>query len=499
MITQDDVIYFILTDRFCDGETKNNQGVDKTHPSRYHGGDFKGIIQKIPYLKKLGITCLWITPVYLSVGRVGNSDGYHGYWTLDFEKIDPHLYSKIPGLAEGSKVYLKRLVDKLHQAKIKVILDMVVNHTGYHNDTYRNYPDKKIKDNWFNPPCDTWDEIESPLAGLPDLNHDLPDVCDYFVNNILSWIEETGIDAIRMDTVKHVEPGFWYFFKSYIRGKYRQITLLGEDLEYDVYRISSYQKAHDFDTLFDFPLCALIKEVFIHNSPMTRLARPRLSNYELRGVLDMDCEYTNANRLVILLDNHDLDKRFMTEILDKVGHWDRNLANEIFKTTLTFLFTTRGIPQIYYGTEIGMEGYQDPDNRRDMPWERFDKDLEPKDAREKELFNHLKSLIKIRRENKSIPYGYLFTLYVDTFIYAYLREFQGNILIITINNGLKEMNYPLSIPIEINTNIPLRIKEELRERKILENLLNPDDRIEYENGRVEVKLNRKEARVYRLR
>ncbi|MEW6609374.1 MAG: alpha-amylase family glycosyl hydrolase [bacterium] len=130
---------------------------------------------------------------------VGNSAGYHGYWALDFERIDPHLYSQDPSLAEGSKEYLKRLIDKLHKANIKVILDMVVNHTGYHNQAYHDYPYKKIQDTWFNPARAEWDEIESPLAGLPDLNHDLPEVADYFVNNIVDWIEQTGIDGIRMD------------------------------------------------------------------------------------------------------------------------------------------------------------------------------------------------------------------------------------------------------------------------------------------------------------
>ncbi|MCK4491976.1 MAG: alpha-amylase, partial [Candidatus Altiarchaeales archaeon] len=94
MISQNDIIYFIVTDRFCDGDPANNEGVDKGDPLKYHGGDFTGIIEKIPYLQNLGITALWITPVYLSIGRYHGGDGYHGYWALDFEKIDPHLYSK---------------------------------------------------------------------------------------------------------------------------------------------------------------------------------------------------------------------------------------------------------------------------------------------------------------------------------------------------------------------------------------------------------------------
>ncbi|MEW6619099.1 MAG: alpha-amylase family glycosyl hydrolase [bacterium] len=499
MISQEDVIYFILTDRFCDGDPNNNQDVDKNNLKQYHGGDFAGIIKKIPYLKKLGITTVWITPVYLSIGTVGDSAGYHGYWALDFERIDPHLYSQDPSLAEGSKEYLKRLVDKLHKANIKVILDMVVNHTSYHNQAYHDYPYKKIQDTWFNPARAEWDEIESPLAGLPDLNHDLPEVADYFVNNIVDWIEQTGIDGIRMDTIKHVEKRFWHFFKSYVKGKYRNITLLGEYLGYDVYRISEYQKAHDFDTLFDFPLCAVIKEVFIHNAPMTKLAQPRLKEGEPEGILDMDKYYTNANRLVTMIDNHDLDKRFMTEILDKVGHWDMDLAVEIFKTVLTFLFTTRGIPQIYYGTEIGMEGYGDPDNRKSMPWKKvFGDKLTPIVKPQSEIFNHLKSLIKLQRENKAITCGYLFTLYVDTFIYAYLREFRGNTIIVVINNGLTPMPSPLSIPIEVNSNIPPRIKENLQKGKTLTNLLNPKEIIPYENGQISVKLHRKEAKVYKL-
>lgn len=154
-----------------------------------------------------------------------------------------------------------------------------------------------------------------------------------------------------------------------------------------------------------------------------------------------------------------------------------------------------------------MEGDKDPDNRQDMPWEKFGNGLEPKlvldsdrgGGSEKEIFNHLRSLIKIRKENEAIPYGYLFTLYADTFIYAYIREFRGNTIIVAINNGLKEMTCPGSIPIELNTNIPPRLKEALKKRRVLDNLLDPNDRIEYENGGVQVKLGRKEAGVYRLR
>jgi alpha-amylase len=261
MITQKDIIYFIVTDRFFSGNKQNDLAVEKDDPAKYHGGDFEGIIKKLPYLKELGITALWITPVYLSIGTYGQSHGYHGYWALDFEKVDPHLYTLQPDIPNDGKKYLKQLVDKLHKHNLKLILDMVVNHTGYHTLAYKEYADKKIKPEWFN--RNGQDEIKSELAGLPDINLDIPDAVDYFVNNIVDWIEETGIDAIRMDTVKHVEDTFWYYFKSYVKGRYPHITLIGEVLEpRDVYKIAHYQQLHDFDSLLDFPFTTALKDSF---------------------------------------------------------------------------------------------------------------------------------------------------------------------------------------------------------------------------------------------
>jgi glycosidase len=497
MITQDDVIYFILTDRFYDADSGNNAMVDKNELRRYHGGDFAGIIEKIPYLKNLGITALWITPVYLSVGRVGDSDGYHGYWALDFNKVDPHLYSKDPALAEGSKEYLKRLSAKLHENGIKLILDMVVNHTGYHNETYTQYPGKEIKDDWFNE-GDSDNSAKNQLHGLPDLNHSKPDVVDYFVNNITEWIEQTQIDAIRMDTVNHVEDTFWYHFKSYVKGKHPDITLIGEVLEWDIGSISRYQREHDFDTLFDFPLCEVMKKTFIYNESMTAIARPRLSQFEPRGILDNDKLYTNANRLVTLLDNHDLSKRFITEVLDRWGHWDRIRANKILKLGLSFLFTTRGIPQIYYGTEIGMEGYCDPDNRRDMRWEIFGRDCIPLEQYnyEKDLFEHTKKLIGIRSQNEAVRYGYLFTLFSDYFVYSYMREFKGNTIIVVINNGFENMPSPVTVKLDENANIPQRIKDNLKGKTFV-SLLDSADTVAVEDGRLNVQVPGKEAKIYK--
>jgi alpha-amylase len=201
MLTQDDVIYFLMTDRFCNGDPGSDQNVDLANPRAFHGGDFAGLRQKIPYLQNLGITAVWLTPVYLNVPDFFDSAGYHGYWAIDFERVDPHLSGANPESAKESRAQFKDLVEAFHGANIKIILDMVVNHTGYHTPAYLAYPHKRFEDRHFNIHYPD-DPIEHWLSGLPDLDHDQIEVADYFVQNILDWIEETGIDGIRMDTVR---------------------------------------------------------------------------------------------------------------------------------------------------------------------------------------------------------------------------------------------------------------------------------------------------------
>src|SRR3989304_1382113 len=324
-ITRQDIIYFILTDRFY--------GIENLH-------------------------------------------GYHGYWALDFNTINPGLYVDKGKYPQGSKLYLKDLVEKLHANGIKVVLDMVVNHTGYRHPGTINNPDNPtpICSSWFNKMNISLEssETEGQLSGLPDMDLDSPDVCDYHTETILSWLRETGIDAIRMDTVKHIERNFWTYFKTQVKGQFPDLTLLGEVLVFDIDTLSYYQKYAAIDQLFDFPMQQAIKDVFVYDKGMTDFVSP----FNLGvGILERDQSYTNHNQLVTLLDNHDLSARFMTNIL-KRQMGDHRKATDVMKLALTFLFTIRGIPQIYYGTELGLEGNQDPDNRRDFPWGKLNPDHE---------------------------------------------------------------------------------------------------------------------------
>lgn len=497
MLSQNDIIYFVLTDRFYDGDQKNNFDVDKSNPFAYHGGDFAGIIKKIPYLKNLGITALWITPVYINIHMADKKFyGYHGYWPLDFEKIDPHLYTEKPGREPGSKAYLKDLADELHRHNIKLVLDMVVNHTGYNHPGLVNDPSSKIKADWFNEANLSFEQSEEHgrMMGLPDLDQDHPEVADYFANVILDWIEDTGIDCIRMDTVKNVERVFWQRFKTVVKGKHPNVSLLGEVLENDVDRLAEFQKYFAFDSLFDFPLQSVINDIFIYGASLNILASSGLSGAQ--GLIDKDSHYTNHNRLVTLLDNHDLPARFITKAMQACGG-DKKKAAEMLKLAMTFMMTTRGIPQIYYGTEIALEGGADPDNRRDMPWEIF-KDDEPLEqySIERDVFLHTKNLIKLRKENESLQFGTLTTLYADNFIYAYLREFRGNAIITVINNGSASMPVPLDISIEYNANIPPRVINLFKGKKLINFIDTHSPLIPVKNGRFSVSLAGKTAAVY---
>lgn len=238
---------------------------------------------------------------------------------------------------------------------------------------------------------------------------------------------------------------------------------------------------------------------------MTAIAGPRYGDNSRReGVLDADRKYNNPNRLVTLLDNHDLEKRVMSWAMQKTGG-NRREAAELVKYALTFQFTTRGIPQIYYGTEICLEGDRNDGGdfmmRADMPWDKIDPvSHEPYTVCLEELsvYRHLRRLIEIRKQNEAVTFGYLFTLYSDFFIYVYMREFRGNTIIAVINNGAMPMPSPLEIDIASNRNIPSRIKENLAVRKKLLNLLEENDYIEYSSGSLSVLLRAKEARVYRL-
>lgn len=405
--TSKDLIYFVMTDRFYDGNIENNSfpDVNKKSPKSFHGGDLKGVTQKLDYIKSLGATAIWLTPVFKNEYK-----GYHGYWITDFYQVDPHL---------GSLDDLKELVKEAHKRDIKVVLDYVVNHTGYKTSWLK---DKNKKD-WFNPKkkITNWNDqnqIEKGwIFGLPDLNQDNPEVKKYFIDNALWWIKETNIDGFRLDTVKHVPKSFWSEFSSAIKEKYPNFFLLGEVWSENPRYLEQYHQV-GIDSLTNYPLYKGIRKTF------TRFGKANSLVNAIKAQKAFSNPYING----IFVDNHD-NKRLITASAE--------YGNEYLKQALTFIMTYPGIPIIYYGTEIAMEGGNDPDNRRDMEWDVV------KNSR---MLKYYKDLSSLRSSNDALTVGEFDLLNYDSYFLSYRRKLDNKEFLIIYN--LKPNEKQVEIDVE---------------------------------------------------
>lgn len=475
MITQDDVIYMIVTDRFADGDPENNAHVNRGAPKARHGGDLRGIIQRMPYLQALGVTTLWITPVYLNPAR-----SYHGYHPLDFEKVDPHLCSPELGPV-GSREVVRRFIEIAHEHGLKVMLDLVVNHTAKTHRWLKERPE------WFNQnPTDPnhWDPYKWWVWGLPDLDHGNVDVNAYFIRNVLDWIAATGPDGVRLDAARWVESQFWDAFKLFAKGFYPEVTLLSEVWSEHTHEVAPYQTHYGFDSVFDFPLWEAAMAVFARDDSFTRIACAELDPQETPGILNRDHAYRNAYQLVTFLENHDTARFYHTAGAKRSP--EEALART--RLALTFLLTTRGIPQLYYGSELALLGGADPDNRRDMPWEVVGPapDFLPTEEPARTLFQLTQQLIRLRRSSLALWYGFLNTLYVTPTFYAYARMLPGEVCIVALNNGREPVQ--VRLPLRSNPRMPALVRDHLTEGLLFTDALCSTRQTRIREGHLEVQL-----------
>jgi glycosidase len=449
----DDVIYLLMPDRFSDGDPSNNdppqsRGLfDRSHKFRYHGGDFQGIINRLPYLKDLGITAIWLTPWYDNVNHPdeiekkegGTTTGFHGYGAIDFYGVEEHF---------GTHAKLRELVEEAHKQGIKIIQDEVANHTGpYHpwvddsptptwyNGTRANHL-KNVFQTWMlhDPRAEEKSKRETMegwfLDFLPDLNQHDEEVERYLIQNTLWWIGMTGLDGIRQDTWQYVPNSFWREWMAAIKREYPNFRVVGEVKDGDAVHVSFFQGGRvrfdgvdsGLDTLLDFPLFYPIRHAFAEGKNLD----------EVPKTLAKDYIYPNPDVLVTLLGDHD-DKRFMSE----PGATITGL-----KLAHTFLLTTRGIPQLYYGDEIAMTGVDEPTTRQDFPGgfpgDRRDAFTKSgRTAEEQNLFEHVRSLLRLRVELEPLRRGSLVNLHVSAQQYAYARVTARDSIIIAINNDTK--------------------------------------------------------------
>ena len=446
-----DIVYLIMPDRFADGDPSNNEpaGPGQTYNPKesrmYHGGDLRGVIQHLDYLKELGVTAIWLTPVYDNTDTKG--DVYHGYHMTDFFDVEEHF---------GTLALYQELTREVHKRGMKLIQDIVPNHSGPDHDWVKNPPSKT----WYNgtlqkhldcsfdtpvlldpkTPKKTRRLVtEGWFAGtLPDLNTLDARYRTYSLQNTLWWLNMTGQDALRIDTYPYVERAFWRDWQKGLDAEFPTVTDFGEVLVGDPKVVSFFKGGKTgwdgIDTglksVFDFPLAFAIREFCADDTK---------DSSRITDILAQDALYGDASSLVTLINNHDVSRL----IQDAKGDSRRlRLAHAI-------LLTLRGVPQLYYGDEIGMMGGNDPDNRRDFPGgfggsiNAFDP--AQRTAEQAAIWNDLQHLLALRRSHPTLQTGQHTNLLVKGRSLAYIRSDAKEKLLIVLNGKSADDRLQISL------------------------------------------------------
>ncbi len=402
-------IYFVLTDRFANGDPANDGadgfGPDLSDPRGWHGGDFQGLIDQLDYIKGMGFDAIWITPVT----KQKSANGFHGYWQYDPYQIDPHL---------GSLEQLQELVAAAHSRDMYVMLDVVPNHMGdfqpgsaaappfdnpswYHNQgNIANYGNQT--------------EVEQgDLLGLDDLNQENPATRA----ELLRWIawlkEQTGFDGLRVDTLKHMPKDFLAEFDQAA-----DTYTMGEVFSGDTGYVAPYSQATD--AVVDYPFYYAAKDALANSKPIQSIQR----------LLAADGQYRNIHTTGTFLDNHD-NARFLC--LATGGPNDDKQAQ--LHQALAVLFTVRGLPIVYYGTEQGFAGCSDPANREDM-FDAFDAGAP--------TYGWLATLNATRKAHPALMRGSSADRFVNADSWAFQRTSGDDTVVVCVNNAWRPNTFSAS-------------------------------------------------------
>jgi glycosidase len=445
----DAIMYFVMVDRFYDGDPSNNaQVAGAEYPGQYQGGDFKGVQDKIEdgYFDQLGINTLWITsPIdnadNANPGTDGHTySGYHGYWPKDETIAESHF---------GSEDDLKAMVAAAHAHHIQVLIDYVMNHVHDTSPVYAQHPD------WFWPDDNghggncvcgdgcSWDTDRKKCwfdTFLPDFNFTVDDARRWSVDNAVSWAKRLGIDGFRLDAVKHIETSWLTDLRARIDpevGFDQHFYMVGETFDGDRDLIKSYVNPGTMlDGQFDFPLRGQVLATLLHRSGQMS---------DLVGFLDSNDNYYGTGAVMsTFLGNHDVP-RAIEHALDTpmFDPWDGGKQNawtgqpqlpansnpfHRLSVAYTLLFTMPGIPMIYYGDEIGMPGAGDPDNRRFMQWDAYTSD-------QTWLRDQITALAKLRAAHPATRRGTRTTIGVSTDVFVYKMTTAGATVLVALNRG----------------------------------------------------------------
>jgi len=414
------IIYQIFPERFANGDKDNDpkhiaKWGDKPKPNNFFGGDIAGIIEKLPYLENLGINVIYLTPIF-------EAPSNHKYDTTDYYKIDPHF---------GDLLTLKKLVAESHKRGIKIILDAVFNHCGYNffafQDVLKNGENSRYKD-WFyiesfpviTKPKPNYETFANDIATMPKLRTSNKEVRKYLLDIARYWIKEADIDGWRLDVSNEIDHSFWREFRQAVKKEKEDVLIIGEIwhdsapwLEGDQY--DSVMNYLFRDAVYDF----VAKKSIGVASFDARLTKARMKYKD-------QANYAMFN----LIDSHDTE-RFINSV-------DFNESR--LKLAAFIQMTYLGMPMVYYGTEVGMTGYNDPDCRKTMVWD--------KDKQNDDLLAYYQRLIAIRKANPALAKGDFNSFIVDELrqIYGFIRRYGEDIAVVIINSLPVEQHIEIELP-----------------------------------------------------
>lgn len=445
-----DLLYLIMPDRFANGDPSNDQVkemnqtvVDRKEMYERHGGDIQGVIDHLDYLDELGVTALWLNPV---LENDQPKESYHGYAQTDLYRIDRRL---------GSNETYIELIDSCHNRKIKVIKDVVYNHWGSEHWMYKDIPDSS----WFH----WWDDFtrtsyrattlidphaskkdfEAMTNGwfdyhMPDLDQTNPELANYLIQNSLWWIENANLDGFRIDTYAYSDQQFMADLTETILDEYPGFSIFGETWVHGSFTQSWFTEGQQGSKSFDshLPSVTDFQSYYAINEALAKDFGWTQGAARLYYTLAADGLYEHPELSVVFLDNHDLS-RFMSMC-------GEDLAK--FKCGIGWLMTVRGIPMLYYGTEIGMKNFSDPDGkvREDFPggWNSDQTNLfSKKERQETKTWDYVSTLTNWRKDNPWLGMSKLTQFTPKLGEYVFARHDDDHTVLVIMNPTDKEIAF----------------------------------------------------------
>ena len=450
-VTDKDLIYLLMPDRFSNGDTTNDsfsnlreKGVHRDSMFSRHGGDIQGIINHLDYLKDLGVTAIWLTP---AIENDEPHASYHGYAVTDHYKIDPRY---------GTNALYKKFVDKCHAMGMKVVMDLVHNHAGTEGYTISDMPMKSWVHQWpkytksnfrdaavMDPHASPADRKQM-LDGwfdhrMADMNENNPYVQNFLTQNHIWWVEYAGVDGFRLDTYPYNDPDYMSKWAVDVRNEFPHLSIFGETLVWSAANQAFFTEGNTVNRGFDTHLPGVTDGVW------KEAVYEALNGNEgwtdgvnrLYSVMAQDFMYKDATKNTIFLDNHDMS-RFLSVVGEDINK---------YKSGMAMLMTMRGVPQMYYGDEILMKNFSNPDGlvRADFPggWngDKVNKfTAAGRTDAENDAFNYVRKLANYRKSTTALQTGKLMQFIPEKGIYVYFRYDDKKTVMVVYNSRDKEQS-----------------------------------------------------------